>query len=92
MLTREGTNAIGFRIRGNDQILPKDIEHFRAFRELLGSKFTRGYVLYLGKDIRKLDDDVYALPLNYLWSDYEQRLGDLEDDSTPAAPEDGEGA
>ncbi len=71
VMTREGSNAIGIRIRANDQILDKDIEHFRVFKQIMGDKFTRGYVIYLGREIQKLDEDVYALPINYLWSDCE---------------------
>ncbi|MBQ8707161.1 MAG: ATP-binding protein [Succinivibrionaceae bacterium] len=80
MLTREGNNAIGFRIRGNDQILEKDLKHFGVFRQIMGPRFKRGYVIYLGNEIRKLDEDVYALPISYLWSDYETRLGEFDDD------------
>jgi predicted AAA+ superfamily ATPase len=74
IITREKTNAIGFRIRDNEQILEKDVEHFRVFKELMGRKFARGYLIYLGQEILKLDEGIYALPVNYLWSDYEKRL------------------
>ena len=76
VITRENTNAIGFRIRDNDRILKKDIEHFRMFRQIAGKKFFRGYLIYLGRKILKLDEDIYALPINYLWSDYAERLSD----------------
>ncbi len=69
IITREDQSAIGVKIRGNDQITDRDIQEFDKLKELLGNKFFRGYIIYLGSELKEIQENVYALPINYLWSD-----------------------
>ncbi len=69
VITREDQSAIGFKIRGNDQITDKDLQEFANFRQLLGDRFFRGYVIYLGSELKEVQENIYALPINFLWSD-----------------------
>lgn len=69
IITREDQSAIAIKIRGNDQVTNNDIHEFNNLKNLLGERFHRGYVIYLGTELKQIDDQVYALPVNYLWSD-----------------------
>lgn len=71
ILTREGSKAIVFKIRSTDTCYESDIEKFDKLIERMGENFYRGYIIYLGRELHRLTDNIYALPVNYLWSDFE---------------------
>ena len=68
ILTRENSNCIAFKIRSTDHYTQNDIDEFEKLREMLGEHFHRGYVIYLGKEVKQIAPDIYTIPLNYLWS------------------------
>ena len=68
IMTREDSNCLAFKIRSTDSYTQKDIDDFAKLKEMLDEHYYRGYLIYLGTEVKKLSDDVYAIPLNYLWS------------------------
>ena len=38
-----------------------------AFRERYGARFRRGIVLYAGRNVLPLGDDIWAVPITSLW-------------------------
>jgi hypothetical protein len=39
----------------------------RILRETLGKRFKRGVVIYSGTELASFKDNVWAVPVNYLW-------------------------
>lgn len=68
ILTRENSNCIAFKIRSTDTYTEKDLNEFSKLKELLGEHFYRGYIIYLGNEVRQIALDVYIIPVNYLWT------------------------
>lgn len=65
----EGTNkqVVGIEVKASTTIKKGDLSGIKSLKEVAGSKFKKGIVLYTGEQAIAMDDDIYALPINSLW-------------------------
>lgn len=59
--------VFAFEIKAAGQIGSGDVRHLCSLREALGERFRAGVSLYTGVHAYRLDDRIYALPIDRLW-------------------------
>jgi len=59
---------VGVEVKATASIGTADLRGLRTLRDLAGRRFRRGVLLYLGREIERVDDRVWAAPLSSLWS------------------------
>jgi len=59
--------VLAFEVKAAGQVSTPDARHLRALREVLGERFLAGVSLYTGPHAYRLDDRIYALPIDRLW-------------------------
>ena len=60
--------VIGFEIKARGKAVTKDLTGLRLLRELLGDQFRAGFVLNTGHHAGRLEDRIYVLPIDRLWT------------------------
>jgi uncharacterized protein len=60
--------VVGFEVKARAQPTSKDLTGLRLLRELLGDQFRAGYVLTTGARAGRLEERIYACPIDRLWS------------------------
>lgn len=58
---------VGIESKASTSVSPRDFRGLRYIRSLLGPRFVRGIVLYLGKEGLAFDSQMCALPVTTLW-------------------------
>ncbi len=58
---------VGIEIKSTTKVDGKDLEGLKELRSISGKNFNKGIILYTGNECLKLEDKIYALPLNSLW-------------------------
>lgn len=59
--------AVGIEVKAASTVREEDLKGLRYFRDLVGTRFKRGLVLYTGSESVPLGDDFYAVPIGRLW-------------------------
>lgn len=59
--------VVGIEVKAAAHVVPADFRHLVWMRDNLGTRFSRGVVLYAGSRIRELDDRLWAIPIAGLW-------------------------
>ena len=59
--------VIGIEVKSGARVAQADWKGLRAFREEVGSRYRAGLVLYTGDMPYRLDDGIYAIPIDRLW-------------------------
>ena len=65
--TMDGS-VVGLEIKGSSQFSPKDAKGLRLLKEQLQGKFKMGIILYQGTQVLPIEENIYAVPLSYLWT------------------------
>lgn len=60
-------SVVAVEVKAAQQVRSGDAEAVRRLRDELGPRFRRGVVLHTGPHARRLDDDIYALPIDRMW-------------------------
>ena len=68
VLVRNDGLIAGIVIQPNDSIEPENINSLTALVSKSGQKFTYGAILYGGKSVQKITENIFALPISSLWS------------------------
>ncbi len=63
----DGT-VIGIEIKASGRVTNADTSGLRALRSTLGDSYRCGLVLHLGTNAHTLDDRIYAVPIDRLWT------------------------
>ncbi len=65
----EGHNKhiVGIEIKASTTIKKSDLSGMKSLKEIAGSTFKKGIVLYTGEQAMAMDDDIYDLPINSVW-------------------------
>jgi len=71
LLVEAGGAAVGVEIKASTTIRGEDVRGLRALRDLLGRRFRRGVLLYLGTETLPLGTDLHAVPLPRIWASAE---------------------
>lgn len=67
LMERPDGQLVGIEVKAASSLNPKDLRGLRYLRDLVGPRFSRGIVLYLGSEGLTLDAQLYALPISALW-------------------------
>lgn len=59
--------VVGIEVKASSTVQESDLRGLRHLRELAGSRFVRGVILYLHDQVTAVDRDVLALPISALW-------------------------
>jgi predicted AAA+ superfamily ATPase len=65
----EGTNRdiVGIEVKASTSIGENDLKGLKKLQELAQDKFINGIIIYTGSHFLSLGNNLYALPLQYLW-------------------------
>lgn len=66
--------VIGIEVKSGARVGQDDWKSLRTFRDEVGSRFRTGLVLYTGDMPYRLDDGIYAIPIDKLWEGPLQRV------------------
>ena len=60
---------VGVEVKSSSTVTNKDFKGLKKLHELTGKKFNRGVVLYMGKEYVPFGNNLYAVPMNALWTE-----------------------
>ena len=60
--------VVGIEVKSGTRLGEQDFRGLRVLGEMAGKHFHRGIVLYTGSEVIPFGPNLYALPMNYLWS------------------------
>ncbi len=58
---------IGIEVKSSKTLDKKFTSGLIELQKICGDTFKRGFVIYLGNEILPLSNDIWAVPINYLW-------------------------
>jgi predicted AAA+ superfamily ATPase len=67
VVEKRNGDAIGIEVKLSGSVSGGDISGLRLLQEALGDKFKRGIVLYTGSELVSLAQDIWAVPVPFLW-------------------------
>ncbi len=67
VLESRAKQIVGVQVKPSETLHPDDANGLRFLKELAGTNFKRGIVLYLGSERVPLDDGIEAVPVQSLW-------------------------
>lgn len=68
VLEREDGGVLAFEVKAAGQVAGRDARHLRKLRDALGERFLAGIALYMGPRAYSLEDRLYAMPIDRLWT------------------------
>ena len=67
--------VIGIEVKAGSRVTSDDWKGLRMLRDKVGSRFRTGLVMYTGDMPYRLDDGIYAMPIDKLWGGSSQQTG-----------------
>jgi hypothetical protein len=67
ILERDDGRVLAFEVKASGQVSAHDARHLRALREAIGDRLLGGIALYTGARSYRLDDRLFAMPIDRLW-------------------------
>ena len=67
MLERRGGDVVGVEVKAAASVGEHDFRGLKILQEALGKRFLRGVVFYSGETTAAFGEDLYAVPLSFLW-------------------------
>jgi predicted AAA+ superfamily ATPase len=68
VIERRSGALIGIEVKARESVTAEDFAGLKVLKELAGKDFTRGIVLYMGRETIAFADDMLAVPLETLWT------------------------
>jgi predicted AAA+ superfamily ATPase len=68
IVERRDGGVLAFEVKAAGQVASHDARHLRHLRDALGERFLAGVALYTGTRAYRLDDRLYAAPIDRLWT------------------------
>lgn len=68
IIERSDGTVIGIEVKAGSIVRREMFDHLKAFAEEMGKKFIRGIVLYNGTEPIPFAKNLFAIPINALWS------------------------
>ena len=63
-------NVVGIEVKCAASLTKRDLWGLNSLREIAGSRFVRGLILYNGVDVVSFGNDIFAVPLSQLWEKF----------------------
>jgi predicted AAA+ superfamily ATPase len=67
IVERGDGGVLAFEVKAAGQVASGDARHMRKLRDALGERFLAGISLYTGLRAYRVEDRLYALPIDRLW-------------------------
>jgi predicted AAA+ superfamily ATPase len=67
VIEKDNGETIAIEVKLDASLNDKDFKNLELCRNTIGSKFKKGIVLYTGEDLVPFADNLWAVPINYLW-------------------------
>jgi predicted AAA+ superfamily ATPase len=74
--SRGGRRIVAIEVKASATVGPSDFKNMRTVADNVGSQFHRGIVLYTGDQVVPFGENLFALPMPYLWSAYNMAARD----------------
>lgn len=68
ILENRQRQCVGIEVKASATVRSDDFKSLRWFQQLIGEKFLRGIVLYTGPEFVPFGNDLFAVPVEYLWN------------------------
>ncbi len=68
LILEHQNDLVAIEIKSAEEINSDDLKGILEFQQLGGKKFSKGLILYQGKEFREIYPNIYKVPVNYLWS------------------------
>lgn len=59
---------VGIEVKNSDHVKPVDFKGLKVLQDQVGKDFCSGVVLYRGQQMVPFGENMWALPMHYLWS------------------------
>lgn len=67
IVERGDGGVLAFEVKASGQVAARDARHLRNLRNAIGERFLAGVALYTGTRAYRLEDRLYAAPIDRLW-------------------------
>ena len=74
IVERGDGGVFAFEVKASGQVAGHDMRHLRILREAIGERLLAGVALYTGSRSYRLEDRLYALPIDRLWKPPERLI------------------
>jgi uncharacterized protein len=68
VLERDDGGVLAFEVKAAGQVAGRDMRHLRKLRDALGERFLGGVALYTGTRAYNIEDRMYVMPIDRLWT------------------------
>ena len=68
VIERNNGDIIGIEVKSDMVIKQEDFKGLKVLKEAVGGKFVKGIVVYTGNEIVPFGEDMWAVPVCYLWA------------------------
>jgi predicted AAA+ superfamily ATPase len=69
IIEKDNGETIAIEVKLDSSLNDKDFKNLELCRDTIGSKFKKGFVIYTGEDMVPFGNNLWAVPVNYLWTD-----------------------
>ena len=67
VVERNNRQTVGIEVKNRDRVNQNDFKGLETFRALTGDDFQCGIVLYRGRDCVPFGENLWAVPIHFLW-------------------------
>jgi predicted AAA+ superfamily ATPase len=67
VIEKDNGETIAVEVKLDASLNDKDFKNLELCRSTIGNKFKKGIILYTGEDLVPFADNLWAVPVNYLW-------------------------
>jgi len=67
VIEKDNGETIAIEVKLDSSLNDNDFKNLELCRSTIGDKFKKGIVLYTGEDLVPFGDNLWAVPINYLW-------------------------
>jgi predicted AAA+ superfamily ATPase len=66
-IEKSNGDTIGIEVKLDSTLTQKDFDNLFVMQKTLGKKFKKGIVIYTGNELSHWKDNIWAVPMCYLW-------------------------
>ena len=67
VIEKDNGETIAIEVKLDSSLNEKDFKNIESCKNIIGSKFKKGIVLYTGEELVPFGEKLWAVPVNYLW-------------------------
>ena len=67
VVEKDNGETIAVEVKLDSSLSEKDFKNIETCKNIIGSKFKKGIVLYTGEELVPFGEKLWAVPVNYLW-------------------------